>query len=64
MRVLLWTSEYSPDVSSLPALESGRITFGSMHHLAKLNGQVLDLWCELLKALRRAPADGPAYTSG
>jgi protein O-GlcNAc transferase len=46
--------EYSPDLTSLPALESGRITFGSMHHLAKLNGQVLDLWCELLKALPSA----------
>ncbi len=46
--------EYSPDVSSLPALESGGITFGSMHHLAKLNDQVLDLWCELLRALPSA----------
>ena len=55
--------EYSPDVSSLPALESGGITFGSMHHLAKLNDQVLDLWCELLRALPSAPPHGPAYAS-
>jgi predicted O-linked N-acetylglucosamine transferase (SPINDLY family) len=43
--------ENAPPVSPLPALASGRITFGSLHHLAKLNSQVLDLWCALLRAL-------------
>jgi protein O-GlcNAc transferase len=46
--------DYFPDVTSLPALGSGGITFGSMHHLIKLNGRVLDLWCDLLKALPSA----------
>jgi predicted O-linked N-acetylglucosamine transferase (SPINDLY family) len=46
--------DYSPEVGSIPALGSGRITFGSTHHLAKLNGRVLDLWCDLLKALPSA----------
>jgi predicted O-linked N-acetylglucosamine transferase (SPINDLY family) len=29
----------------------GYVTFGSLHNLAKLNGQVLDLWCALLRAV-------------
>lgn len=44
----------APDVGSLPALRSGRITFGSLHKLAKLNSQVLDLWGRLLSVLPEA----------
>jgi predicted O-linked N-acetylglucosamine transferase (SPINDLY family) len=43
--------ETAVEVAPLPALASRRLTFGSLHHLAKLNGQVLDLWCALLRAL-------------
>ena len=32
----------------------GRLTFGSPHKLAKLNADVLDLWCSLLRALPSA----------
>lgn len=39
------------EVSPLPALANGYITFGSMHALAKLNEDVLDLWCAVLKAI-------------
>jgi predicted O-linked N-acetylglucosamine transferase (SPINDLY family) len=45
---------FAPAVSPLPALASGRVTFGSLHNLAKLNGKILDLWCALLRALPQA----------
>src|SRR5206468_987282 len=35
----------------LPADQAGRITFGSLHHLAKLNAGVLDLWSAILRAV-------------
>lgn len=41
----------APDVSPLPALATGRLTFGSLHNLAKVNVQVLDLWSKVLLAL-------------
>jgi protein O-GlcNAc transferase len=41
----------SPEVNDLPAAKSGRITFGSLHTLLKLNSQVIDLWCRVLKAI-------------
>jgi predicted O-linked N-acetylglucosamine transferase (SPINDLY family) len=40
----------APAISPSPALQNGFITFGSIHNLAKLNDQVLDLWCSVLKA--------------
>lgn len=40
----------APEIGPLPAKASGRITFGSMHNLAKLNGDVLDLWARVLQA--------------
>jgi predicted O-linked N-acetylglucosamine transferase (SPINDLY family) len=46
--------ENAPDVSPPPARRSGQITFGSLHNLAKLNGQVLDLWCGILRAVPTA----------
>jgi predicted O-linked N-acetylglucosamine transferase (SPINDLY family) len=44
----------APDVSPLPAQTNGYVTFGSLQNLAKLNGAVLDLWCDLLRAIPTA----------
>ena len=41
----------APAVSPLPAASSGRITFGSLHTLTKLNDRVFDLWAEVLRAV-------------
>jgi predicted O-linked N-acetylglucosamine transferase (SPINDLY family) len=44
----------APEVSPLPAQTNGYVTFGCLQNLAKLNGAVLDLWCELLRAIPTA----------
>jgi predicted O-linked N-acetylglucosamine transferase (SPINDLY family) len=44
----------TPDVRPLPALEQGRVTFGSFNFLAKTNDRVLALWAELLCAIPTA----------
>ena len=41
----------APDIGPLPALSRRYLTFGSLHSLFKLNARVLDLWCEVLRAL-------------
>lgn len=41
----------SPAINSLPALASGRFTFGSFSRLSKLNQSVIALWSQLLRAL-------------
>ena len=41
----------APDVTPLPALANGHLTFGCTHNQGKLNGRVLDLWAEVLKAV-------------
>jgi predicted O-linked N-acetylglucosamine transferase (SPINDLY family) len=46
--------EDAPSEAPLPALARGHVTFGSLHHLAKLNGAVLDLWCAVLRAVPSA----------
>ncbi len=43
---------YAPDVSPLPAQRDGRgVRFGSFNNLAKINGEVIALWAEVLKAV-------------
>ena len=42
---------YLPDVSELPALKNGYLTFGSSNKLAKLTTDTIQLWSELLHAL-------------
>ncbi|MBL7224519.1 MAG: tetratricopeptide repeat protein [Desulfobacteraceae bacterium] len=38
----------APDVSRLPALESGGITFGSFNNLPKVNEKVIEIWSQIL----------------
>jgi predicted O-linked N-acetylglucosamine transferase (SPINDLY family) len=40
-----------PEPNRLPAQVAGFLTFGSLHKLAKLNDRVLELWCDLLRAV-------------
>lgn len=40
----------APQVSSLPALEKGYITFGSFNKLAKINRAVMEAWAAILLA--------------
>jgi predicted O-linked N-acetylglucosamine transferase (SPINDLY family) len=44
----------APAVAPPPSRSRSFITFGSLHKLAKLNGDVLDLWCAVLRALPSA----------
>jgi predicted O-linked N-acetylglucosamine transferase (SPINDLY family) len=42
------------NVSSLPALEAGRVTFGSLNNYGKLNAATLALWGRLLQVLPKS----------
>ncbi len=44
----------APPVNPLPLARTGRLTFGSLHNLTKLNDAVLDLWCRALRAVPSA----------
>jgi predicted O-linked N-acetylglucosamine transferase (SPINDLY family) len=39
----------APDVAPLPALKSGRVTFGCMNVFAKVSQPALDLWARILR---------------
>ncbi len=41
----------APNISELPALKSGAITFGSFNSLMKVNPEVIETWSEILKAV-------------
>jgi protein O-GlcNAc transferase len=43
-----------PEVSPLPALSAGVVTFGSLNTYHKISPEVLDLWARLLAAVERA----------
>jgi predicted O-linked N-acetylglucosamine transferase (SPINDLY family) len=41
----------APEVTPLPALAGGHVTFGSFNHLAKITPEVMRLWARLLDAV-------------
>ena len=43
--------EDAPPLSVLPAEQAGFITFGSFNNPAKVNGEVIGLWAEVLKSV-------------
>jgi len=40
--------DYAPKVAALPAAAAGHVTFGCFNNLAKINDDVVDLWCRVL----------------
>jgi predicted O-linked N-acetylglucosamine transferase (SPINDLY family) len=46
--------DHTPDVTPPPCTLGKPFTFGSMHNLAKLGTPVLDLWCDVLRAVPHA----------
>ena len=42
---------YAPDVTPLPALTNGHITFGCFNNLAKVTPPVIATWCEIMHRL-------------
>lgn len=42
--------EYAPEVSTLPAIDNGYVTFGCFNNYAKINASVIALWADVLKA--------------
>ncbi len=44
----------SPDVSELPAIKNGFVTFGSFNNLPKISPETIDVWSRILKAIPTA----------
>lgn len=38
-----------PEIKELPSMEKGYITFGSFNNFAKVNDEVLSIWCDILR---------------
>ncbi|MCX7172461.1 MAG: tetratricopeptide repeat protein [Proteobacteria bacterium] len=43
--------DVSPEVAQPPIFKNGHVTFGSFNNTAKLNGQVMRVWAEILNGL-------------
>src|SRR6185436_11826159 len=39
----------APQISALPALKNGNVTFGSFNNPAKITGQVIEVWARILE---------------
>ncbi|HEX8956885.1 MAG TPA: tetratricopeptide repeat protein [Burkholderiaceae bacterium] len=50
-RLCFSVPEDAPEVSTLPALRNGRVTFGCFGNLSKMNDDVLALWAEVMQAM-------------
>ncbi len=44
----------SPEVGPLPAVQAGRVTFGSFNNLCKVTEEIIALWAQILTALPEA----------
>lgn len=47
-------ADVAPDVTPLPAVHAGQVTFGSFNNFAKVTPAVLDTWCEVLQRVPRS----------
>jgi protein O-GlcNAc transferase len=46
--------DQSPDVSPLPALSAGEVTFGCLNNFCKVSPDALELWIQLLRAIPKS----------
>jgi protein O-GlcNAc transferase len=46
-----WPAEEAPPVGPLPALATGRVTFGCLNQFCKVTEPTLTAWCRLLRAV-------------
>ena len=51
----IWVCFTAPDfdvqISDLPVIKNGYVTFGSFNHLSKINDEVISLWSKILKSI-------------
>jgi protein O-GlcNAc transferase len=53
-RIVKFNLENSPQVNSLPALQSGYITFASFNNFSKVTPYIIDVWAKILTILPNA----------
>ena len=54
----IWVCFTAPDfdvqISDLPVIKNGYVTFGSFNHLSKINDEVIFLWSKILKSIPKS----------
>ena len=54
----IWVCFTAPDfdvqISDLPVIKNGYVTFGSFNHLSKINDEVISLWSKILKSIPKS----------